>query len=180
MPSYEQDRRWSDGYIEQMKQVIGPHLLDTSSFEQDAQQAMDLIVLRVKDKRIACRIRRPGYFRRYPNEFTVRLHRDSGAETEMSKIINGFGDWMLYAHASSNNPNDGFAGWMLIDLNAFRAQLIKYRKHIHPKQHSNHDGTGFLAFDVAQFQPEPPLLIGHCHVYPQALPTSGTGTACCL
>lgn len=67
---YESDRAWSDQFIPAMRQIIGPFLLEPSSFEVDTKQASDLVVLRARDQMVACRVRRQGYAERYPYEFT--------------------------------------------------------------------------------------------------------------
>lgn len=87
MGEYSFDRKWSDVMIPQIKRLVGPKLLEESSFENDAQQATDLMILNARDKRIAARVRRPGYADRYPYEFTIRSHRDSGSKTELEKLL---------------------------------------------------------------------------------------------
>lgn len=142
--SYGADRRWSDAFIPAIKKIVGPLLLEESSFEVDTQQAADLVILNARDKMIAARVRRQGYADRYPFEFTIRARRDSGAMTEMEKIVTGFGDWMLYGHASDNGTD--LARWMVINLDGLRAALIR-RQAPYSKQ-SNGDGTHFIAFDI--------------------------------
>ncbi len=58
-----------------------------------------------------------------PYQITVRSRLPSGAETELSKIVNGKGDWLFYGHA--NACQTGIGLWWLIDLRAFRAGLIR-------------------------------------------------------
>lgn len=152
------DKAWSDRYIGTIKTLVGPYLLCESSFEQDTKQASDLIVLRGRDTMIAARVRRPGFAERYPNQFTIRSHRNSGATTELEKIVNGFGDWMFYGHASPHDF-DSIAPWWIIDLSAFRAQLIRNRTEIQFGQQPNGDGTAFTWFNIATFRSKPPLLI---------------------
>ena len=41
---YELDRSWSDRFIPAMRQIIGPHLLEPSSFDVDTKQATDLVM----------------------------------------------------------------------------------------------------------------------------------------
>ena len=103
--SYSADRRWSDAFIPAIKQIVGPLLLEESSFEVDTQQAADLVVMNARDTTIACRVRRGGYADRYGYEFTIRAKRDTGAKTELEKIIDGFGDWMFYGHAHADGTN---------------------------------------------------------------------------
>lgn len=162
MPSYREDRTWSDRYIPEIKRIVGPYLLEESPFEVDTKQAADLIVVRAKAITIACRVRRPGYLQ-YKNEFTIRSARDTGAETELNKVTNGFGDWMFYAHAL---PGDeiGFACWHLISLHSLRAALIRDRATIKKGNKPNGDGTHFAWFDLTSFPPEPPILIASSEI----------------
>jgi len=125
--------------------------------DADCKEATDLIVLHARDMRIACRVRRPGYGQRYPNQFTIRSHRDTGARTELEKIVDGFGDWFFYGH-TENTGN--ISEWWLIDLAAFRAALVR-RANIRRGQQSNGDGTHFVWFDVTSFPERPPLLVAH-------------------
>lgn len=142
-----------------VRQLVGPHLLVDAPFEVDAKQAADLIVLRARDMTIGCRIRRPGYAERYPYEFTIRAGRDSGAKTELAKIIEGWGDWLFYGHADDFPPNPGISRWMLVDLHAWRAHAIMANGKRLGRPMDNGDGTRFVAYDVTAFGPEPPILI---------------------
>jgi hypothetical protein len=160
--SWHSDKAWSDRYIPTIKGIVGPRLLVESSLDVDQKQATDLIVLRARDMMIAARIRRPGYADTYPNEFTIRSHRDSGAATELEKITDGFGDWMFYGHAA-DDTSMFLSRWMLIDLQAWRAHLIRNRNRVAPQRKSNGDGTHFVAFDVTRFLGKPPLLVACSH-----------------
>lgn len=167
MNGYSADRQWSDKYIPEIKKVVGPHLLAESPVEVDQKQAADLIVMRARDLAIACRVRRHGFLDRYGWQFTIRSLRDSGAETEMSKIVNGWGDWMFYAHAA---PGDqvAFARWLLIDLSHFRAHLMRNPKSLTCGRTANGDGTWFSWFDVRSFPPYPALLVASSEPVPMA------------
>lgn len=142
--SYTENRRWSDAFIPAIKQIVGPLLLEESSFEVDTKQAADLVVLNARDKAIACRVRRPGYADSYGYEFTIRAKLDSGTKTELEKIIDGFGDWMFYGHADPDGMN--VCRWMVINLPALRAAII--RRQASAIKQNNGDGTHFVAFDV--------------------------------
>lgn len=158
MSKYQSDRSWSDHFIPAIKRIVGPYLLESAPIEEDCKRATDLIILAARDKRIACRMRRPGYAEKYPFDFTVRSERDSGAETELSKLVNGYGDWMFYGHAT---PDGDVGRWMLINLHSWRAHLIRAedRKQVVPRSNDNGDGTRFLAFDVRKFRGHPLILI---------------------
>lgn len=162
--SYDIDRSWSDQFIPAMRQIIGPHLLEPSSVEVDTKQAADLVVFRARDVTIACRVRRHGYAERYPFDFTVRSQRDTGARTELEKLTDGWGDWMFYGHAAERSPT--IERWWLLDLDAWRAALIRDRNRIVTRKQSNGDGTHFVAFDVRSFPVRvgcKPLVIAGSH-----------------
>ncbi len=162
MGDYRSDRSFADRFIPEMKRIIGPYLLCEASFEVDTQCASDLVVLKARDMNIACRIRRPGYLERYPWDFTLRAHRDSGAKTELEKVQEGWADWMFYGHAKEDDDAN-LAQWFLLDLNAFRAQVSRdgwrNRRRIRWGKKPNGDGTHLAWFDVRSFDPEPALLI---------------------
>ena len=180
MPSYRQDREWSDRFIPEMQRIIGPFLLKPSPFAIDAHQATDLVVMKAEGLSVACRVRRPGYYNQYRHEFTVRSCRDSGTETELSKLYNGFADWMFYAHASDDCDHaeePGFKAWMLINLDSFRSQMITYSSRIQSFKKSNQDGTHFVSFDIRSFRPHPPLLIGQHGILDEPCPTASRNPA---
>lgn len=151
--NYHEDRLWSDQFIPEIRQLVGPHLLMPSPFEVDTKQAADLIVLRARDMTIACRIRRQGYVEKYRYDFTIRSERDSGADTELRKIVDGWGDWMFYGHDDGENPGR-IRPWYLIDLHVWRAEMIRNRRRYKLRQIPNGDGTHFVPFDVRKFPPE--------------------------
>lgn len=165
--AYQSDREWSDQFIPTIRQIVGPHLLVPSPFEVDAREAADLIVLRARDMTIAARVRRSSYADKYPYEFTIRSKRDSGAKTEMAKLLEGWGDWMLYGHAAERGH---LSRWWLIDLHQWRERLLRagyahsWRKFAIEK--SNGDGTHFFAFDLRAFSPS--ILIAGSHELPIA------------
>lgn len=173
-PSYQLDRAWSDKFLPAIKHIVGPYLLEPAPFELDARESTDLIVLRARDLRIAARVRRHGYAEKYRFEFTLRAQRDSGQVTELTKIVNGFGDWFFYAHADASEAT--FALWWLIDLHAFRAHMIRdaYRSEgnkVKWEKKSNGDGTHFFAFDIRSFPDDgvtPPLIVGSSQPFVQA------------
>lgn len=161
---YAEDRKWSDKFLPQIKQIIGPYLLEESLFEMDTKEATDLIILRGKNIDIACRLRRFGYANRYSNQFTVRSSRDSGATTELEKFINGFGDWMFYGH--TNKEENNIVLWYLINLDSWRAHMIRNRSKIKMGEVSNGDGTNFYWFNINSFPETPQILIGNKSPHP--------------
>lgn len=162
--SYSRDRQWSETFIPAIRQIVGPLLLEAAPIELDVAEATDLIVLRARDMRIAARMRHSGYFTSYGAQFTIRCQRDTGAKTELAKVVDGWGDWLFYGHASDDDSS--IEHWMLIDLSAFRAALIRSNMNsdsnnkIITGRVPNGDGTYFAWFDIRSFGwCEPPLLI---------------------
>lgn len=146
---YQLDRIWSDKYLPLVRQIVGPLLLVPAPLENDVSEATDLIILKARDMRIAVRLRRPGYLK-YGNQFTFRLNRKSGAETEWSKIRKGFGDWFFYGHTQNN----AIIKWYIIDLHKFRdaINLKKYSRDIDFGEQENHDNaTSFIWFNSDKF-----------------------------
>lgn len=162
--SYTTDRSWSDLKIPTIQRIVGPLLLEPADFLRDAEQATDLIMLHARDMRIAARVRRKGYAETYPHEFTLRSARRSGAKTELTKIVDGYGDWLFYGH-SDDDAGPGISRWMVIDLNVFRANLIRHNsmRHIVYEQRHNRDAaTSFVAFDVRSLTGK--ILVASSHV----------------
>lgn len=149
--SYESDRAWSDKFIWTMKQIIAPYLLVESSDLQDKTEASDLVVLKAKGITIACRVRRFGFADKYPNQFTIRKRRDSGAETEALKIWRGWADWMFYGH--STQEESWIDPWWLIDLQEFRRVMrdATLRAQVKMGEQANGDGTHFQWFDITSY-----------------------------
>ena len=166
MGSYSENRSWSDLMLDQIRQIVGPLLLRPTPHEMDCRQAADLYIFTGRGMTIAARVRRFGYADKYPYEFTVRSVVQSGAKTELAKIIDGFGDWFFYGHSS---PDSVVTNWWLIDLDSFRAALIRDGRFgfgLGFKERSNKDGTRFISFDLRSFPASPPILIGSSHPLP--------------
>lgn len=148
---YDFDRGWSDQHMRDAKDIIGPLLIEDSSFEVDTKKATDLVLFEAKPQMIACRLRRDGFHKRFPWDFTVRSARDSGAKTELSKIIEGWADLMFYGHIHENKR---IMSWFLISLKAFREALIKDNRRdvkLSFQKKGNGDGTHFIAYDIRSF-----------------------------
>lgn len=166
--SYAEDRAWSDQFIPHIRAIVGPRLLVESPLEVDTKQAADLIVLKARDMTVAARVRRAGYAERYPWDFTLRSRRDSGAKTEFRKIVEGWGDWLLYGHEGEKSR---LARWLLIDLHELRAEMI-YDAH-RPSRRlpdpmkpiANGDGTHFIAYNVRRLPSR--IVVASSHPIPR-------------
>lgn len=156
--SFKNDFSWQMKYLPVVKNLVGPLLLKDAPMEIDKTEATDLMVLVARDMRIGCRIRRAGYADKYGDEFTIRSHRDSGAKTELAKITEGWGDWLFYGHAEHDDL-PVLARWMIVDLHAWRAHMIRHKDKIRFGKKANGDGTYFVWFDVRSFPNSPPICI---------------------
>lgn len=169
MSGFKDDFDWQRQFIDPIRRIVGPYLLEQAPLEIDQQEATDLLVLRARDMRIGCRVRRAGYAEIYPWEFTIRSRRETGSKTEMRKIIEGWGDWLFYGHAGEGMT---IARWMLVDLDSFRGHLIEdgFRadKRVRYQRQSNRDGTHFLAFSAPSFPRHPALLVASSQQIPNS------------
>ncbi|WP_187432378.1 hypothetical protein ROLI_008880 [Roseobacter fucihabitans] len=160
MNAYSTNRNWSDRFLPEIKRLVGGHLLETAPDPFDHFQATDLMMLDARDMRVAARVRRPGFAQRFPHQFTIRSRVASGAQTELSKIVEGKGDWMFYGHSDAAQTR--VETWWLIDLKAFRAALIRSGGrgyNLVSGEQANPDGTHFAWFDMRSFPSDPPLVV---------------------
>ena len=158
--SWQHDKEWSDQFMPDIKAVLGQNLLGDASREEDTKHATDLVVLRMKDVRIAVRMRRRRYSenQHYVGQFTIRTERSSAVKTELAKVIEGWGDYYFYGF---EGMQDGRLGvWHLIDLKEFRLGfmrlLFKSEKEELPGERiDNADGKSFgHGFSYNLFSPD--------------------------
>ncbi len=110
-------------FIPQIKRLLAEKLVDEAPPEEDRLHNTDLLVLKLSTVRVACRVRTFDYLDKYGHEFTLRARRPSGADTELAKVVSGWGDYIFYAIAT---PDDcDLAVWMLGDLNVFRRWYVR-------------------------------------------------------
>lgn len=155
-PDVDRDYQWQRRYIPELKRIVGEHLIGEAPAAEDAERNTDLIVLRLEAVRIACRVRTPGYANGYLNEFTIRASRPSGARTELAKIIEGWGDYILYAFASDD---DHLGAWTLGNLNVFRVWhstcLVNNSGQLPGILKSNHDNSSdFRVYRISELPGE--------------------------
>lgn len=116
--SFDRDFDWQRGLIPEIKRILANYLIAEAPAAEDMQRNTDLIVLKLDTVRVACRLRRYKYLASYGDQFTIRTSRPSGAQTELSKMLSGWGDYIFYGFATP----DGTAldAWLLGDLSVFR------------------------------------------------------------
>lgn len=147
-----QDFDWQTTLMPYVKQACAPYVIHEAPAEEDIKRNTDLALY---PSRISVRIRRYAdmFKKNYANEFTIRSNRPSGAETELSKIISGWGDYTFYGFANADCT--GLAAWMLGDLNVFRRwfmyQMAKNNGALPGIEQPNPDGSSlFRVFTISE------------------------------
>ena len=154
---WEADKRAADRYMPAVKRILGEYLITEAAQEEDRERNTDLIVLTLAGVRVAVRIRTHDYLRRYPGEFTIREARPNGNQTELAKVVSGWGDFMFYGFAAEQG--DGLAQWVLLDLKVFRLwwsqRLAKGAAGWLPgiRCKNKDDSSDFRAFRLADLPP---------------------------
>lgn len=152
--SWKNGKVWSDRFLPEIKSILGRHLIAEPPVEEDMRHNTDLIVLRLDAVRIGCRVRRFQYVQSFGGEFTIRSGARSGAKTEITKIIEGWGDYFFYGFADWQEQ--ALHQWALCDLNVFRiwhSRRLFADKAMPGKTHQNADGTALTAFRFADLPP---------------------------
>jgi hypothetical protein len=155
--SWKADKTWSDRFLPEIKAILGQTLIATAKMDDDQLRNTDLITLRMPGAvRIACRIRKHPYLQKYADEFTLRCSRPSGNDTEIDKVLAGWGDYLFYGFASHRETE--LASWFIGDLNIFREWFRWYRRTFQDwpgEMKSNHDGSSaFLVFTIHDIAPQ--------------------------
>jgi hypothetical protein len=114
--TWEDSKAWSDRFLPEIKMILGRRFISEPAVEEDALRNTDLIVFKMEAIRIACRIRKPEYYEKYGDQFTIRSERPSGMETELAKIVRGWGDYFFYGFGGKRR----LADWRIGDLDVFR------------------------------------------------------------
>lgn len=155
-PSIRKSYGWQRQFMPQVKRILGEQLIAEAPFEEDAERNTDLIVLRLEAVRIACRLREHRYLARYHNEFTIRATRPSGVDTELAKVISGWGQYIFYGFVGPSGHT--VAAWLLGDLNVFRLWHGRYlasRQRAPGQEQPNGDGSStFRSYRIADLPDE--------------------------
>lgn len=160
MSKFDNDFDWQRALLPEVKRACAAHLICEAPPEEDMKHNTDLIVLKMDTVRIAVRLRRHQYLhqRNYANEFTIRATRPrSGADTELGKVISGWGDYNFYGFASADGKS--LAAWVLGDLKVFRLWVNRHMFANAGKMPGtsklNSDGSSeFYAFTIDDLPPE--------------------------
>lgn len=167
---WKHDKRWSDRFIPEIRMLIAnylaPSLIGESTIEEDQKRNTDLLVLKMDTVRIACRIRRHKYFSmgECRKEFTIRTVRPTGSETELSKVVRGWGDYIFYGF--SDEKEEKLIQWFIGDLSLFRLwfnwELSKLPRGIVPgEEKQNRDESSEFRVFKLDSMPEEFIVVKH-------------------
>lgn len=145
------DKQRVDKFEPEIKRILGEHLIGTADIVRDETEATDLLVLELRPFRIGCRVRTFDYLLRYPHEFTLRAYRPSGSPSEMTKIVDGWGDYLFYGFADESDVR--LVAWIIGDLRVFRAALVRKSPLVGSQylQKNGDHSSSFYAWPLSAF-----------------------------
>lgn len=144
MSGYGRDITLEHRFGKSIRAALGCYFFRQDAW-QDRQEATDFAVFTAEPVKVAVRLRRHEFMVRYPNQFTIRWTRPSGAKTEIDKVRLGLVDYMLYGFV--NETETRLVQYVICDLEVFRTyepKPIGIYPNVPP------DST-FAAFGVWQF-----------------------------
>lgn len=145
--SFEEDFAWQekfrDHYAEIARMVYGVPVAPAADDWQRNTDFLMSAVIRLPSRplRISARARRRKFGRTAKRDFTVRLSRPSGRETELPKIKAGWGDLFIYGVESAEDDTR-LGPWFLGNTVMLRDYLANggYYRGV-----ANHDGSSVFA-----------------------------------
>lgn len=152
MPSFDEDFEWQLKFRRHFGEIAREAMrVDVAPAEEDWNRNTDFILSTViplpkRDIRISARARRHKYASMYPHEFTVRLDRPSGVQSEMPKLRAGYGDFTIYGF-EADEDSDRLGPWFIGNANLLRDYIARGGFY---KVERNHDRSSrFCAFHLA-------------------------------
>ncbi len=151
MKDWEKDKEKVDKFIPEITTILKENAKNIVNIvvappQEDTMQATDYII-KVESGDVACRLR---WWSKYTinKEWTIRSKRDTGAETELSKLKKGWARWYLYGWIIEGK----LSSWMLIDLVQVRGVKINGKGMLdfewptksNRDKYGNLDGTHFI------------------------------------
>ncbi len=149
MTEWEADKSWADGYMDDVRAVLGKVFFATAPLALDMEQATDLVLATGPDDlRVGVRCRRSGSD---VTTYTIRYGRPSGARTEFDKILQAAAEgrrnfFLFYGVVGTVQP---FDAWTVINLHEWAAYIanhlagggdLPYR--------TNPDGTSYIELPI--------------------------------
>lgn len=138
--------------IDSIVQENIPYESKLSTYKEDTNESFDLIYS-LKGLCVSVRIRKYTYFIQH-KDFTIRSRSRKGDYCELDKLVDGKSDWYFYGW--ENKDRTDLIGWILIDINDIRHDLLKRKKR---NAIPNVDGTYFISFTIDELEKDYNALI---------------------
>ena len=119
--TFQHNFGFQKNFYSDIKVILGTYLICEAPITEDTKHNTDFSVFNLQNVRVACRIRRKDKYAKYGDEFTIRYKTFYGKETELDKIIMGWGDYLLYGFG--DDVNRKIIAWKLGDLKVFRKEI---------------------------------------------------------
>jgi hypothetical protein len=162
MGNFEEQFRWQSQFADQVVRIIAPYLITVSRPHVDKNENGDFEIVFPRNGTVGCRLRTPDC-ERFVGDVTFRARSKNGGKTEMTKIVEGYGDFFFYGHVNKQNT---IWHWYLLDYTKLRAIFIRRPYLLHKQQIQNRDGTKFIVFNAENEIPE--AIIGQSTESPTA------------
>ena len=154
MNSFDEDYRWQEKfgphYVEIARKAVlrdDDLSLTVDEFKRNTDRMLTAVVrLPNGQLRISARARRHKYKKRYLTEFTVRCRRPSGFDTEMQKLLEGYGDVFVYGFEAELNA-DRLHPWFIGNSEMLR-QYIRSGGYYEIRPNVDHS-SHLAAFDLS-------------------------------
>jgi len=130
MGSFDEDFKWQEKFAPHLSEIaMQAFRVTVAPKVEDWKRNTDFVLSNVlaagsKEYRVSARVRRHEYVRRYRDQFTVRVDRPSGYETEMPKIRAGWGDLMIYGF-ESYPESDRLGPWFMGNIAMLRRYIAE-------------------------------------------------------
>ena len=134
---YKEDRAWADQFNPHISMILGLEFIAEASWHQDVFQGTDQ---ELKPMRLSLRVRKMQKYPSYKNEITLRYRRNSGVETEYSKLLRGdYADYLFYGWGEESQQQ--IRAYTILDCQRLRQILPMLTMVIK----ENSDGQSSLA-----------------------------------
>lgn len=157
MRQWEADHQWAQQFIPHISQILARVFVKEAPINMDMRENTDL-VLEMAGQRIAVRVRKIKEYGLYNrrNEWTIRSKRPSGVQTELAKILYGWGDYYFYGWGDVRDKH--IKAYTIIDLKPARPWLYENGSRLmeqHGQIQQNKDGSSaFVAICLDELPTE--------------------------
>jgi hypothetical protein len=154
---YAAQRQWSDYFVPKQQEIIEKYkqrldfkkINKAYAFKYDRKEDMerntDLLIYEYNSLRIALRVRNIENCKW--RDITIRSY-NKGYKTELDKINEGFGDYMLYCWGLIDKNNQPIIkDYLLFDLDLFRQ---RHDYFLEESDKPNKDGTKFNIYNTTK------------------------------